>query len=214
MAPSAKPTQDFVPIEEIRNGLIVLKDNSMRAVLMASSINFALKSIEEQNATLMQFQHFLNSIEFPIQFVVQSRDLDIRPYIVLLENRHEEQVNELMKVQTKEYIEFVKNFVDSVNVMTKSFFVVVPYSASVIRSKKSTAKSFFSKKKEGGENEITKKRDDFEEKKSQIEQRVSVVTDGLTRCGIRIAQLGTEEIVELFYKTFNPGELGKPTPVS
>ena len=121
---SSKATQEFVPIEEVRNGIVVLNNGSLRAILMVSSMNFALKSEDEQSAVLLQFQSFLNSLDFSIQIFIQSRDLDIRPYIALLEKRYTEQVIDLMKIQTREYIEFVKTFVEETDIMTKNFFVV------------------------------------------------------------------------------------------
>ncbi len=209
MALKAKTTQEFVPIKEIRQGVIILRDDSLRAVVMASSLNFALKSTDEQQSIIFQFQNFLNSLDFPVQIFMQSRKLDIRPYIALLEGRLKEQVNDLMKIQTREYIEFVKNFTENSNIMTKTFFVVVPYMAPAIK---------------GGVAGVLGKKDpnqasekhllEFEEHRSQLEQRVSVVTQGLVRCGIRTVQLGTEEIVELFYKIFNPGDTEKPIALS
>lgn len=201
---SSKSTQDFVPIEEIRDGIVILKDGSLRAIVMASSVNFALKSDEERTSILYQFQNFLNSIDFSIQIFIQSRRLDIRPYLALLENQEKEQSNELLKIQTKEYIEFIKKFTDSTNIMTKNFFVVVPYSPSVLRKTKKGG-FFKRKKKEKSSDEET-----FEENRTQLEQRLSVVEGGLTSAGIRVARLGTEEITELFYKLFNPGETEKP----
>jgi len=130
----AKATQDFVPIEEVRDGIVILKDGSMRAIVMTSSLNFALKGADEQEAILSQFQNFLNSLEFPVQIFIQSRDLDIRPYIALLEERYKEQTNDLMQIQTREYIEFVKKFVEGTDIMSKHFFIVVPYSASVVQA--------------------------------------------------------------------------------
>jgi len=208
MATKTESTQNFVPIKEIiRNGVVILKDGSMRSLLLASSLNFALKSENEQNAILLQFQNFLNSLEFPIQIFIQSRDLDIRPYIALLEERYTAQTGDLMKIQTREYIEFIKGFVDNVNIMSKSFFVVVSYNPSVIE-KKGIA-NILSRKKRGGD-KMKQKIERFEEQRSQLEQRMSVVEQGLSRTGIRVVQLGTEELVELYYKLFNPGELGKP----
>jgi type IV secretory pathway VirB4 component len=200
-----KATQEFVPIKEVRDGIVILKDGSMRAILMTSSINFALKSEEEQIAILAQFQNFLNSIEFSIQIFVQSRDLDIRPYVAKLEELYKQQSSDLMRIQTKEYVEFVKSFVQTTNIMVKRFFIVVPYSRAVI----STGKGGFSGLSKGGETteEMTAH---FEENRSQIEQRVSVIEQGLARTGVRIVNLGTEEIIELFYKLFNPGDLSKP----
>lgn len=129
---NSKPTQDFVPIKEVRDGFVVLKDGSYRAVLMASSINLALKSEDEQTSILFQFQNFLNSLDFQIQIFIQSRELDIRPYIALLEERYTEQKSDLMKIQVREYIDFVKTFTESADIMTKNFFVVVPYSPPVL----------------------------------------------------------------------------------
>ncbi len=145
MAIDAKPAQDFVPIKEIRDGIMVLKDGSMRSILLASSLNFALKSADEQQSIIFQFQNFLNSLNFSIQIFVQSRRLDIRPYIALLEERLKEQVGDLMKMQTKEYIGFIKSFTESTNIMSKSFFVVVPYTPPVLGSSAGGNKSIASR---------------------------------------------------------------------
>jgi len=200
------PSQQFVPLKEVRDGIAILKDGSMRAILLTSSLNFALKSSESQEAIIYQFQNFLNSLDFTVQIFVSSRRLDIRPYIALLENRYKEQTGELLRLQTREYIEFIRKFTESANIMTKSFFVVVPYSTALLN--KSSANGLFGKK--DAQKEAAQKNEVFEEAKSQIQQRVSVVEQGLTRVGIRVAQLGTEEIIELFYKIFNPGETDKP----
>ncbi len=212
MAIPSKATQDFVPIKEIRDGVVLLKDNSMRAVLLASSLNFSLKSEDERKGILYQFQDFLNSLDFPLQIFIQSRRLDIRPYIALLEGRYKEQMNDLMKIQTQEYIEFIKKFTESTNIMTKSFFVVVPYTPALIQGKGIDPTSFFGKK--DADDAVKKRMVNFEENKTQLEQRMAIVEQGLVRCGIRVARLGTEEVVELFYKIFNPGETEKPIQVS
>lgn len=201
-----KATQEFVPIKEIRDGIVVLKDGSMRAVLLASSINFALRSADEQQAIILQFQNFLNGLDFSIQISVGSRKLDIRPYIALLEGRYKNETGDLMKIQIREYIKFVRNFVEQTNIMTKTFFIVIPFSSTITNVEESTLSKLVSKKKE-----TTKKgSNNFEENRTQLEQRIGAVSQGLVRCGIRTIELGTEEIVELFYKTFNPGELEKP----
>lgn len=203
MAKSNKATQDFVPIREIRDGIAILKDGSMRAIVMTSALNFALKSEDEQQSIIYQFQNFLNSVNFSIQIFVESRRLDIRPYIALLENRQKEQTNDLMKIQIKEYMEFVQTFTESTNIMTKSFFIVIPYSPAKINVGKK-------KKKKKSKDDLSKFSVDFEEHRSQLEQRVSVVQQGIVRCGIRAVQLGTEEVIEIFYKLFNPGDVEKP----
>lgn len=203
-------TQDFVPIKEIRDRVIILKDNSLRVILMASSVNLALKSADEQQATLLQFQNFLNSLDFSVQFFVQSRKLDIRPYITLLEEQQKKQSSDLLKIQIHEYIEFIKQFTESVNVMTKTFFIVVPYIPPAFSAQKiSGFRKLLPWKKEKKE-AVKTPADAFEEHKAQLEQRTGVIEQGLASSGIRIAHLGNEELVELFYKIFNPGELEKP----
>ncbi|MEK7579149.1 MAG: hypothetical protein AAB460_01270 [Patescibacteria group bacterium] len=212
-AQKAKATQEFVPIKEIRSGIVVLKDNSLRSVLLASSLNFALKSEDEQTAIILQFQNMLNSLEFPMQFFIQSRELDIRPYLALLEAQLKEQTIELIKVQTREYIEFVKGFTENVNIMSKSFFVVVPYNPAVIKSKGGVSGvlgGLIGKNRNDAETRLSL----FEESRSQLEQRVAVITQGLSRAGVRAIQLGTEELVELYYKLFNPGDSEKPIKIA
>ena len=201
----AKATQEFVPIKEIRDGIITLKDGSLRAVMLANSVNLSLKSSDEQRATIFQFQNFLNSLDFSTQISVQSRKLDIRPYLLLLENRMKVQSEPLLKLQTREYMEFIRNFTETVSIMTKSFFVVVPYTHITLGGDSGVFQKIFSRKNKA---EIKAQAQlNFEEKRSQLEQRVSVIQQGLARCGIKSIQLGTEEVVEVFYKVFNPGEL-------
>lgn len=210
MAQSTQTTQNFVPIQEIRDGIVILKNGGMRALVLATSLNFALKSSDEQSAILLQFQNFLNSLDFSVQIFIQSKKLDIRPYIALLEDRLKEQQVELMKIQVREYIEFIKTFVESTNIMSKSFFLVVPYDPPIISDSKNPLSKFIPGGNKGasGQGQTTEER--FQEYRSQLEQRVSTVEQGLVRCGIRTAELGTEEVVELFYKLFNPGDMEKP----
>ena len=205
MALSAKATQEFVPIKEVRDGIIVLKNGELRAIVLANSTNLSLKSSDEQRATIMQFQGFLNTLDFPVQISIQSRKLDIRPYLLLLENRMKVQSEPLLKLQTKEYIEFIKNFTESVNIMNKNFFVVVPYTnKTALTPDSGLFGGLFPKK--GGKSGKEAAQIDFEEKRSQLDQRVSVIQQGLASCGIKSVQLGSEEVVEVFYKVFNPGE--------
>jgi len=208
---SAKSTQEFVPVQEVRDGVIVLKDGGLRAVLLASSLNFALKSEDEQTAFIIQFQNFLNSLDFSVQIFVQSRMLDIRPYVATLEAAYKGQLDDLMRIQIREYIGFVKSFTEAANIMTKNFFVVVPYAPTISLGKKGGPLAFlpFGNKKTSAE-EANKT---FGEQASQLEQRIAIVQQGLIRTGVRTIQLGTEEAVELLYKMFNPGEEGKPMAV-
>ncbi len=213
MATASKTTQEFVPIQEIRDGIIILKNGGMRSVVLASSLNFALKSQDEQASILLQFQNFLNSLDFSIQIFIQSKKLDIRPYVALLEDRYKDQVGELMKIQVREYIEFIKTFVENTNIMSKSFFVVVPYDPIPVNISNNPISRMLPGKNKGKSKQETAD-EQFRESKSQLEQRVAVIEQGLVRCGIRTAELGTEEVVELYYKLFNPGETEKPIQIT
>lgn len=200
--------QEFVPVKEVRGGVMVLKDNTLVGVMLASSVNFALKSNDEQNAIIIQFQNFLNSLDFPIQLFIQSRKLDIRPYVALLDDRLKAQTEELMKIQVREYIEFIKAFTESANIMSKHFFVVIPYSPALVNVKKAVESRLF------GSTDLAVKTANkeigFDEHRTQLEQRMGIVEGGLSRIGVRTVPLGTEEVIELLYKQFNPGELEKP----
>lgn len=207
MATKAQATQSFVPLKEVRDGVAILKDGSMRAILIVSSINFALKSQTEQEAILAQFQSFLNTLDFSIQIYIQSRRLDINPYLEVLQGKEAEQENDLMRIQLREYIEFIRTFTTEVDIMAKSFFVVIPYSPAVVDVKQSV-NAFLSKKRNEPVDEVR-----FSEYRTQLEQRISVVERGLARLGVRSIPLGSDEIVELFYHLFNPGEEGRSAPV-
>ena len=209
MAVSAQASQDFIPITDVRDGIIVLENGELRGVLMASSVNLALKSADERKSVLYQFQTFLNSLDFPIQVFIQSRELDIRPYLSILEEQKQKEVNELMKVQTTQYIEFIKDFTEKTNIMTKSFFILVPYTPATIQTRGTGGliSSWFGK---GKDEKTSRSEQQFEQNRTQLEQRMAVVEQGLSRTGIRIVKLGTDEVTELFYRIFNPGEGEQP----
>ena len=201
--PQAKATQAFVPVKEVRNGVVILKDGGYRGILMCSSINFALKSEDEQKAIIGGFQNFLNTLDFSGEIVVHSRKMDIRPYLSMLEGRMDTQSNELMRLQLREYIQFVRGFMDSTNIMTKLFYIVVPYSPAPAKAV-AGAVSMLSRAQGGSTG------DTFEDDRVQLEQRMALAAGGLTSAGLRAVPLGTEEIIELLYRSFNLGELESP----
>lgn len=202
---STTPSQEFVPISEIRDGIVFLKNGEIRAVLLATAINLGLKSEDEQMATISQFQNFLNSLEFGVQLVASSRRLDIRPYLLTLEERLKKIPEELLRLQTSEYIEFIRDFNERYNIMSKFFYVVIPFSSAMITGKKAGGilDMFKSNKKTKSQMDT----EAFEEKRSQLEQRIAVVTQGLSSMGVQSKQLDTVQLVELYQSHFNPGEL-------
>ncbi len=198
MPKTTSATQDFVAIKDIKDGVVLLKNGQMCSVLLASSINFALKSADEQQAILMQFQSFLNTLDFSLQIFVQSRRLNIEPYLALLATREVEQYNDLMRIQLREYVDFIRTFTTEVDVMRKSFFVVVPYTPSPVDFKKGIT-TLFANAKKAIPAELQ-----FEEQRLQLEQRVAVVEQGLSRIGVRTVALNTDDLVELYYHVYNP----------
>lgn len=198
--PDSKPAQSFVPVKEVRNGVIILKEGGYRGVLMCSSINFALKSEAEQKAVIGGFQTFLNTLDFSVEIVVHSRRMDIRPYLALLEQRTDIQQTELMRIQVREYIQFIKNFTEGADIMTKLFYIVVPYEPAPI-GKVASALPFGKKPAAVAEG----MQQSFDEYRVQLDQRMALVSSSLIGSGVRAEPLGTEEIIELLYRSFNLG---------
>lgn len=192
-------TQDFLQIEQIREGVIILKNKALRGILMTSSLNFALKSDEEQKAIIYQFQDFLNLLDFSCQILVQSRRLNMTGYIDMLKGLERKQKDELMKLQTTEYRKFIEDMLAQGIIMTKKFFVVVPF--TVWEAKQQEPKGFlpFGKPKVPGLTE-----QNFQRYKSQLWQRMEMVAAGLRRCGLQTVPLRTSEIIELLWSLYHP----------
>jgi len=192
---SVLPSQKFIEIADIKNNALVMKNGTLRSVLACSSINFALKSEDEQNALLYQFQNFLNSLDFPVQFIIQSRKINIEDYLKTLEKFEEGQGNELLKLQISEYREFIKALVEGVNIMTKSFYFVVPFS---VMETKGTMEVL------GARKAFRLREEDLQRCRSQLLQRVEFLVQGLRRCGVHSVMLGDLELTELFWAMYNP----------
>jgi len=200
-------TQAFLEVQDIREGILILKNNSIRGILMVSSINFALKSEEEQTAIIFAFQTFLNSLDFFCQIVIQSRNINITPYLDGLKDLEEKQTNELLRKQTSSYREFIKNMVVGDTVMTKNFYIVVPYNLMEIFGMKGAAKQFgIFKKESGGQQGQPMKDDEFQRAKTQLWQRMEYASMGLRRCGLEAVPLTTPELIELFWSIHHPDQ--------
>jgi hypothetical protein len=204
--PAAKATQSFVPVKEVRDGIVLLKDGGYRGILMCSSINFALKSEDEQKGIIGGFQTFLNTLDFSVQIVVHSRKMDIRPYIELLQSRMESQSTELMRLQLREYMAFIQNLIEGSAIMTKMFYVVVPFAPAGANELAHDLGKIGKK----SASETSTADTDFEEYRVQLEQRMALVAGGLASSGLRAAPLGTEEVIELLYRSFNLGDMENP----
>ena len=198
-------TQDYLDIAGIREDVALLKNGNLRGVLAVSSINFSLKSSEEQDSIIYAYQSFLNSIDFPIQIVVNSRKFNIYEYLEKLKGLEQKQGNELLRVQTAEYRNYIESLIEIANIMSKTFYVVVPFSpvemsGNATDKLKESAKTL--KSKQVGEKKYSNA--EFQRLKSQLQQRVSHVQSGLSGIGIRMVQLNTQELIELYYTLYNP----------
>lgn len=204
---SAAAAQEFLPIDAIRDGIVALKGGQgYRVILMVSSLNFALKSEEEQDALVFAYENFLNALDFPLQFVIQSRRLNVRPYLDALAEREKEETNELLKVQIGEYAEFVKSFVELTSIVSKTFFAAVPLTPSVAERSGGIMRRLSALFGGGAKTAPAADEGEFAQWKSQLLQRVDAVAGGLKRLGLRVVPLDTEELVELFYGLYNPSE--------
>jgi len=207
----SKSTQQFVDIKEIKDGVVILKNGGLRRVLMVSGINFELKSEEEQNAIIYGYQDFLNSLDFSIQVVIHSRRLNIDAYLEKLKERMEIETNELLRSQIDEYIQFVSSFVAENEIMTKTFFVIIPY--DIIQIPKGGQK-VLQLVKSGTPSAGHSIDQSLEEKIRQLDQRTDQVLQGLTQLGLRAVILNDEELIELFYNLYNPAAKKKELEIA
>jgi len=193
-------TQQLLEIEQIREGVILLRNKAIRGVIMVSSLNFALKSGEEQSAIIYRFQNFLNSLDFSLEITVQSRRLNITGYLDKLKELEKKQENELLKMQTAEYQKFIRDLITGGAIMAKNFFVTVPFTLGEIPGMKAVKGIF----KTQATSSLTEEQ--FQRCKSQLWQRMEFVALGLRRCGLQCAPLNTSELIELFWSLYHPEE--------
>lgn len=200
-AKTAIPTQQYLDILEIRDDSVVLKDGTLRAVVLVASINFSLKSEEEQSAVIEAYTQFLNTIDYPLQIVIQSRRLEIDDYLKTLSGLEQKQTNELLQLQTRDYRQFVAELVQIADIMTKRFYVVIPYSPKVDRPAKFFSRLFdiFSPTAT-----IHLKQKQFDEYRTELFKRVDNTMNALDSAGLKSVILDTQSLIELYYNSYNP----------
>ena len=198
---TTSPTQKYLDVLEVKEDTIVLKSGSIRAVLAVSAINFDLKSTEEQEAIINQYQNFLNSIDFPLQILISSRKLNMENYIEYLTTKEKQQANELLRFQISEYKSFINQLTSVSNIMEKFFYIIVPFSPIENREK-----GFFHNLAGllNPQKNVLDKRENFETMRNQLFQRVDHITAALSGIGLRIVPLKTEELIELMFNSYNP----------
>lgn len=197
-------TQRFLRIGEIKDNILILKNGSARAIIKTSSLNFNLKSEQEQNAIISAYQGFLNSLEFPIQILIKSKKLDLDDYIDQIKELGEKQENKLLKDQTFEYAQYVKRLIDYADIMEKEFYVIVPYDPGRVKGTLKTQTFFQRMSPQDTQVNYGKRKKEFENIKKWLSQRTQIITNGLENCGLKAELLNTTEIIKLFYSSYNP----------
>jgi type IV secretory pathway VirB4 component len=207
-ASNPNSTQNTLQIAEIRDGIVIMNDGSFRSVIMVKSVNFDLMSPQEQEALEYSYQGFLNSLYFPIQIFLRSSKVDLRPYIEKLDKIRSEHDNMLLAYLMEDYINYIAGLSEQTNIMDKMFYVVVPYFPHTdIQKALTQSKNFFSGLSQmfsSKEQHVTINEADLEAAKTELRNRVQAVLAGLMQCGVQGLPLDTEELIELYYDTYNP----------
>lgn len=203
MAKQETSTQAHIPVSAVYDDVIVTKKGLFAQVVMVNSLNFGLKSEEEQNAIIAQYQSFLNSLSFPIQITMHSKQLDLTNYVKDLEARIPQESNELIRYQIQEYLDFIQKLISIANIMDKKFFITVPYQLSTTELPKN---GFFATLFGNSHVHLKVPLKKFAGIKNELEQRTNAVISGLMSMGITSQTLTTKQLIELFYRTYNPEE--------
>ncbi len=202
--------QAHVPIAEVKNDTVVMKDGTLRAVLMVGSVNFGLLNEEEQESIISSYVSFLNSLDHPLQICIQSRKLNINPYLDSLRERRENIENDLLKAQMSDYISFINETVTMRSITSKQFYVVIPYDPMTNKKK-----GFWSRLNDALNpiNLIRLKEDVFKKRKSELDSRVRLIESGLAGMNLDVIRLDTQALIELYYSSYNP-DVAQNQPLS
>lgn len=194
-------TQEYLDIAEIKEDTVIMRDGTLRSVILVSSINFALKSEDEQNAIIAAYVGFLNNIDFPLQIVIQSRESNIENYLNKLKQKEKEQTNELLKMQIGEYLQYINELISMSKIMNKRFYIIIPYNPMTDKQK-----NFFSRLVDVFKPAtiIKMKASLFEHRKKELGSRVDNVLSGLSSIGLNAVPLDTQSLIELYFNSYNP----------
>ena len=196
-------TQRFLPIAEIHNDTVLLKNGGLRAIIGIEALNFNLKSETEQQGIITGYGSFMNTLTFPLQIVVRSTRTNIDDYlddVRVLANKH---TNELLKSQTLNYVGFIQKLLEIADIMQKRFFVVIPVDRSARR--KTTFEQFFGwLQPDDTLGQAAQRRREFSQGLRELNERTDLVESGLSNIGLHCTRLNTRDLVELFYQIYNP----------
>jgi len=210
MAKETFSVQSLVPIQEIRKGVIVLKNGSLRLILEVSGINMVLESLEEQEMILTSWRQLLNHLEFSLQTIIHSRRVNIDSYLTYIQERMSQETNDLLKLQGEDYYNFLLSLTSQNLIFDKKFFIVIPYDPVIIKSQgflgqiKDTISGILNLKRETFSNINVLSNEEFEQYYQQLVIRQINIVSSLTRLGLTVRQLETNELIQLFFNLYNP----------
>lgn len=203
-------TQRYLPFSEIRDNCMIMKDGSSRMVLKVHAVNFNLKSEEEQDAIIIGYQRFLNSLRFPIQIIVRSLKVDIEGYLMKLKNLALKQKNPLLQEQTYRYVDFLTNLIDMAQIMKKDFYIVVPFDMDEDKSVRDTGivwvfRTFWAAiTQEETVSSIRDKRRRSDSLKKGNYERLSTIKTSLEGIGIKSDEVKKDDLIKLLIGYYNP----------
>ncbi len=207
-------TQNSLPFAEVRDGIVIMNDGSFRAIVRAESINFDLMSSAEQEAVEYSYQSFLNSLYFQTQIFIKSRKIDMRPYLERLSKIRTEMDNMLLGMLMEDYIYFISDLVEQTNIMSKEFYIIVPYYSDeslqkTLEQTKSALANLMNK--DGKKGPVIINEQDLEKAKNELKNRIQNIVNGLLQVGINSTPLSTQELIQLLYNTYNPDTATRQT---
>lgn len=201
----ANTTQKSLLVSEIRDGIVIMRDGSLRSVVMCQSVNFDLMSPQEREGVEQAYQQFLNSLEYAVQIYIRSQRINLDSYLEKLQNARQNQDNILLGLLMEDYIEYIKYLVEAANIMDKQFYVIVPYYPSGLpEGITSGAKKFTELFKTKKKDVVTVNENEFNKHKQELTRRARTVANGLNRIGTQAVPLNTQELIELYYNVYNP----------
>ena len=201
----ANTTQKSLLVSEIRDGIVIMRDGSLRSVVMCQSVNFDLMSPQEREGVEQAYQQFLNSLEYAVQIYIRSQRINLDSYLEKLQNARQNQDNILLGLLMEDYIEYIKYLVEAANIMDKQFYVIVPYYPSGLSEGiTSGAKKFTELFKTNKKDVVTVNENEFNKHKQELTRRARTVANGLNRIGTQAVPLNTQELIELYYNVYNP----------
>ncbi|MDQ5882800.1 MAG: hypothetical protein QG648_153 [Patescibacteria group bacterium] len=202
----ALSSQSLVALNQIKKGVIILKNGALRSVLEVSGINLDLKSEEEQNSVLLSWRNLLNSLDFSLEALIHSRRLNIEPYLNFIKEKINQETSELLRIQGDDYYNFIQGLVAQNNIMRKKFYLVVPYDPVILQPKAllGSFKSLLNLGREAGSTKVVLTNEQFNQYYQQLLIRRDNVITNLYRIGLKARPLETKELIELFFNLYNP----------